>query len=622
MFKNKLDLILDYHDLMKSSLDMIYVIDLKGNFLEANEIALDIFGYNREEISEVSFENLISREQFTKTTNAIKEIVKFGRNSNYLQYKIKTKDGRFIFIETYGIPLRRNGKIYAILGVANNITKRELIEKKLIKSEEEYKLISENANDLIAVVDDNFDYIYINEQGHKKLMGYSKEDLIGQSSLSFIHPDDFKEAIKILKKGFKIGEGSGEVRIRNSRGTYNWLEIRGKTYIDNKGNKKGLFISRDVSSRKKTEEKLRESEEKYRLISENANDLIRVLDKKFKINYINEATHFRLLGYNNQDLIGKSAKLIQHPDEKEKINQFLREVLIKGEGRREGRIKHKDGYWIWFDILTKVLKDSSGELKGLVISRDITEKKKIEELKQKEIETLKELDQVKREIITRTSHELKTPLTSIYGACQLLYEGYKNDLPEKALELVELSLQGGKRIQKLISNMLDVSALESGEITLSKQRENLIDLFKECIKEISYLTTKSNVKIFFDAPDKIYLDIDKFQIETVIINLLNNAVKNNSPGGKVFCKLRIDLNSIEISIKDTGVGITEEEMHKIFKKFGKIERYGKGMNIDMEGSGLGLYISKQIVELHNGKIWAESEGLNKGTTFFIKLPSK
>ena len=127
MFKNKLDLILDYHDLMKSSLDMIYVIDLKGNFLEANEIALDILGYNREEISEVSFENLISREQFTKTTNAIKEIVKFGRNSNYLQYKIKTKDGRFIFIETYGIPLRRNGKIYAILGVANNITKRELL---------------------------------------------------------------------------------------------------------------------------------------------------------------------------------------------------------------------------------------------------------------------------------------------------------------------------------------------------------------------------------------------------------------------------------------------------------------------------------------------------------------
>jgi PAS domain S-box-containing protein len=365
MVQNKLELVVDYNDLMKSSLDMIYVIDLKGNFVDANEFALNTLGYNREEISEVSFENLIDGEQLTKANNAIKEIIKFERNSNYLHLKLKTKDGKFVFIETYGIPLRRNGKIYAIMGVAN---------------------------------------------------------------------------------------------------------------------------------------------------------------------------------------------------------------------------------------ITKPL--------------------------QKEIEKAKELDEIKREILTRASHELKTPITAIYGACQLLYEIYKNDLPEKALELVEISLRGGKRIQNLISNILDISYLESGRITLSKQKENIVELFKECIEEVSYLISKSNIEIFFDAPDEVYINIDKFQIEQVIINLLSNAIKNNPPNGKVFCKLKQNLKYIEISIKDTGIGIPEEEMHKIFKKFGKIERYGKGVNIDIEGAGLGLYISKQIVELHNGKIWAESEGLNKGTTLFISLPLK
>jgi signal transduction histidine kinase len=124
-----------------------------------------------------------------------------------------------------------------------------------------------------------------------------------------------------------------------------------------------------------------------------------------------------------------------------------------------------------------------------------------------------------------------------------------------------------------------------------------------------------------ELPDNLYIDIDRIRIEQVITNLILNAVKNTPPQGSITVSLRRQDDWAEISILDTGVGLTEEEMNIIFTRFGKIERYGQGLEyIDIQGSGLGLYISKEIVDLHRGQIRAESEGRNKGCAFIVKLP--
>jgi signal transduction histidine kinase len=136
-----------------------------------------------------------------------------------------------------------------------------------------------------------------------------------------------------------------------------------------------------------------------------------------------------------------------------------------------------------------------------------------------------------------------------------------------------------------------------------------------------YLIKKRKLILNLEIPDKLYIILDKIRIEQVILNLLSNAIKNTPPNGKIDIKLDRKENWVEFSVIDTGIGLTREEMDRIFTRFGKIERYGEGLEfIDIQGSGLGLFISKEIVDLHNGNIWAESAGRDQGSTFIMKLP--
>ena len=145
-------------------------------------------------------------------------------------------------------------------------------------------------------------------------------------------------------------------------------------------------------------------------------------------------------------------------------------------------------------------------------------------------------------------------------------------------------------------------------------------LIKFCINELYGLKELRNQTINLDIPETLETYFDKERIYVVIANLLINALKYTPPNGEITIGSEFKENSIIISIKDNGIGLTEPEKSQLFKPFGKIERYGKGWDVDTEGSGLGLYISKKIVEMHGGRIWVESDGKNKGSTFFFSLP--
>lgn len=251
--------------------------------------------------------------------------------------------------------------------------------------------------------------------------------------------------------------------------------------------------------------------------------------------------------------------------------------------------------------------------------QNITERKKVESMIKEEIEKLKELDQIRRDLITRVSHELKTPLFIVYSGSEFLLNNYKDQISDESLEIIKMIYRGSKRLNLLIANLLDASRIESSKLELKKKRENFVEIIKKCIDDILHLVNKRSLSLNIDLPKELYIEVDKIRIEQVIINILLNAVKNTSKNGKIYISLEEHENYIYIIIKDTGVGFTKNEMELVFKKFGKIERYGMGLDIDINGSGLGLYISKEIVDLHGGKIWVESKGRNKGSTFIVKL---
>lgn len=235
---------------------------------------------------------------------------------------------------------------------------------------------------------------------------------------------------------------------------------------------------------------------------------------------------------------------------------------------------------------------------------------------------LLKIEKIEDDILIRASHELKTPLISIYNISQILLKAYSDQMSEKVLKYVEIIHKNGQKLTNLIENLLDISSLRSNKMNLKFQTENIVKIIRECKEDIMFLAKERNLVINLDLPQELYLKIDRIKFELVITNLLSNAIKCTPPKGTIFINLLKSKNFVDICIKDTGVGITENEKNELFQKFGKIKRNSDELNINTEGSGLGLYLTKQFVELHGGNIRVESEGRNKGSTFIIQIPLK
>jgi PAS domain S-box-containing protein len=417
---------------------------------------------------------------------------------------------------------------------------------------------------------------------------------------------------------------------------------------DSEGEKVGFCgIARDITEMKKVEQKLKESEKKlrklnqelekkieertkelkesekkYRNLVEETPDLIQSVKIDGSFAFINHAW-LNTLGYTKEELPSLNLMDIIHPESKQHCQEiFLRVIAGESLTNINATFITKDGKPIYVEgnAGPHYSNDEIVETRG--IFHDVTIRKKAEIIIKKEIEKLKELDQMRKDLITRVSHELKTPLVSIFSGSELLLNYYKDQMSDEIVKFIEIIHRGGQRLNYLIKNLLDISRIEYDKLKLNREKGNLVEIIKNCIDDIKYLAKQRNLSWSIDLPEKIYLEFDKIRFEQVISNLLSNAIKNTPSNGNIYISLKEKENHIYITIKDTGVGLTEKEMEKIFKKFGKIERYGKELDVNIEGSGLGLYISKEIVNLHEGQIWAESEGRNKGSTFIIKLPIK
>jgi hypothetical protein len=382
----------------------------------------------------------------------------------------------------------------------------------------------------------------------------------------------------------------------------------------------GTFI--DITEKYNLEKKLKESERKFRFLYENTPFSIVLINSKGVIIDCNP-TLKTMIGYDRAELIGKKfSKLPIIPSESIKSIFEAFQKFIKGEDlhRIDLQIQHKNGTLIWTNLQASIIKIHH-EIFVQAIFTDIRSRKEVEFLIEKELEKLKELDNLRKNLISRVSHELKTPLVSICGGSELLLNIYKENFEREPLEILELIEKGGKRLRFLVENLIDISRVEFNKLELKKQSVNFSSIIKDVIKELMYLIKERKINIQISLPEDLFLDLDRIRMEQVIMNLLSNAIKNTPPNGDIKIELEKLINFAELSIKDTGIGLTQKEMDMLFTRFGKIERSGEEFEyIDIQGTGLGLFISKEIIDLHNGEIRAESLGRNKGSNFIVKLP--
>ncbi len=368
----------------------------------------------------------------------------------------------------------------------------------------------------------------------------------------------------------------------------------------------------EIREHEKVEERLKKSEEKYRSFLESTEDSIYMVDCNGNFQYMNPK-HQARLGIGN--FSGRGYGDCHQAAETDVFMESVRRVYETGKTEQ-----HEHEYrGKWFIRSLSPIKDplTKSVTSVIVISTDITVRKKAEEI-HNENERLAFANKAKSEFLANMSHELRTPLNSIIGFTELLSKKIPGDLNVKQERYVENVLNSSKFLLNLINDILDLSKVEAGKIELIIEKISLPIVIGETITLLKERASKNKVVLKKELDtDLDIIEADKQRIKQILFNLLNNAIKfSKTEGGTVFVRTKMDGDTAKISVSDTGIGIREEDLGKLFREF---EQVNADITRNYGGTGLGLAISKKLVELHGGRIWVESR-YGEGSTFTFELP--
>lgn len=377
-----------------------------------------------------------------------------------------------------------------------------------------------------------------------------------------------------------------------------------------------------LAALQQSEVDLQESEEELRLMFESIADGVTVYDLDGNIVRVNEAA-VRMHGYDSkEELIGRSTfDLIAEKDRK-KAMKNLKRTLDVGDARNiEYTFLDRNGGKFDAELSTAVLQDVSGKPKGFVaITKDITERKradrKLQELYQHEKELRRELEEeIKKRIeFTRALvHELKTPITPVLASSELLLE----ELKEKPLlGFVQNIYRGASNLNQRIDELLDLAKGEIGMLQLNPEPVDPMQLLQMIVNNMTPVALRNGQSLSLELPSSLSaVWADEERLRQVVLNLLNNAFKFTPAGGEIILRAKEDGTNLIIEVQDTGRGISEEEQQRLFEPYYRLESDRERLS----GLGLGLALSKKLVELHGGQIWMKS-GKGKGSTFGFSVP--
>jgi len=264
---------------------------------------------------------------------------------------------------------------------------------------------------------------------------------------------------------------------------------------------------------------------------------------------------------------------------------------------------------------------------GVLLIRSV--RKEVEQREQLQVLTnklslanveLKKLDKAKSEFVSIASHQLRTPLTASKGYLSLVLGGTYGKLEEKLLKPLHNVYESNERLIRLVNDLLSLSRIESGKIKLEPEQLNLQELIQSVIEELDIKAKQKNLQLLFKESSQPLPSVfaDREKIRNVILNLIDNAIRYTEKGSITTAVEQVK-NNVHLSVTDTGAGMTKVELDKLFESF---SRGQAGMKLSTEGAGLGLYIARQFVKMHKGRIWAESPGKGQGSTFHVELPIK
>ncbi|MBE0539415.1 MAG: PAS domain S-box protein [Ignavibacterium sp.] len=545
-----------------------------------------------------------------------RNVIETGRPKLLIEEPQTTPDGKTITLLTSKIPLRDPAdKIVGILGTYMDITERKQMESALKTSEERFRTAAGNLTDVVYEWDlkDKLDWYGDIDSITGYEPGGFPRTIEGWEAV--IHPEDKDRIITALENHIKGKVPYNiEYRVKANAGGWRWWSARGTALRDDKGKPYKMIGSiTDITDQKEVQNKIKFKSD---LLSHVGQAVI-ATDLQGNVIYWNNAAE-EIYGWSSDEALGQNiVDLIPIKLKREQTKEIIKELSEGKTWTGEFLVKRKDGSIFSAYLTDAPIIDSDGKLTGIIgVSIDITGRKQAEEEIKRSHEELVKINAEKDKFFSIIAHDLRSPFNGFLNLTEIMGDTTEKISLDEFAEYSKMLNKSARNIYMLLNNLLEWSQIQKGSVNFTPQNSDLSKMVSQSIQTIYQSALQKRITIIneINNPQKVYAD--EKSINTVLRNLLTNAVKFTRMDGKVVVKSRrIDEDTLQVSIEDNGVGISDDDIKKLFR----IEEKVSSLGTEGEPStGLGLLLCKEFVEMHGQKIWVESEK-NKGSTFSFTL---
>jgi PAS domain S-box-containing protein len=535
-----------------------------------------------------------------------------------LEVEVRTQNGerRIVLISLWSVSMDGEQRLICHL---LDVTDRPRGGDALRESEQRLRLLIGSVTDYAIIMLDRDGRVAAWNPGAERIKGYRAEEIIGRYFDIFYPPELVKAGHPQRELGIARAEGryqeDGE-RVRKD-GSRFWANVTLTAVRDDTGALRGFAkITRDITERKQAEEALQKSEERYRDLFENSPTAIAKITRDGELTEANHAWAV-MLGYDSVDqLLRDGPSLAGLYEDTAGRNTVLETIRQHGAVRGlEAKLLRRDGTSVWVAADVRVVTNDSGEVvgwQGAMI--DITLRKEAEDAVRQAKQAAEEANSAKSAFLSRMSHELRTPLHAILGFGELLE---RDELQPAQREKLSQIAKGAGHLLQMVDEVLDLAAIERGQLRLSLEPVHVGGLIGEMLELVRPLAVARSLRMATPviANRDVHVRADRQRLKQIMLNLLSNAVKYNRPGGDVTVSCTPAGSKTRIEVADSGVGIVHTALGRVFEPF---DRLGAEAT-DVEGTGIGLALTKQLIEAMDGEIGVHSEP-GVGTRFWFTLP--
>jgi PAS domain S-box-containing protein len=633
--------------------NLIYIYDLvEDRNVYTNREITAFLGYTSEQVlafGSALFDNLLHPDDAALVAEHHQRLHKLPPGDDRVlevDYRMKRSDGEWRWLHSREIPFLRDesGVVTQILGSTDDVTESRIADQILRESEEKFRSLFERSNVGFSLTSPT-GQIAAN-RAFADMLGYASEAMSGFTWRDITHPDDVELTERKLDE-LASGEADSvrfEKRFLRKDGSVVWADMHQTVRRDAEGRVENMICGiLDITERKRAEEELRESEERYRLLAESSQDFIFIIDRDDRVRYVNNAAA-QVLRRSRDDVVGELRVELFGADTSAAMGVSLDRVFESGDTlNRETELTYPSGS-AWITTMLVPIKDGHDNVTAVFgVARDITERKRAEEeilrlntgLENRVQERTEELSSANKELnetnlrleeatraksdfLASMSHELRTPLNSIIGFSGVMLQGLAGELNEEQRKQLGMIDNSGRHLLELINDVLDLSKIESGQDRPTIRKLGVGAVAREMFDSVRPMAEAKGVEMRWTCPEGLRpILTDRLRVGQILLNLMGNAVKFTEHG-HVGVTVSQDDSGVTITVDDSGRGIPVEDLERVFDDFYQVSPHSSAKS---EGTGLGLAVSRQLAESIGARIEVTSE-LGRGSAFTLHIPDR